>query len=163
VRIGLLSFLIVIFVSCTNGIMNVGIAPFNPLDTETETVVDTASDGADAGDRCGIGGVWYQNLCWFLGEFYESCIDVCTGRGGYDETAASIIGTPDQNGTWAACRDIVRLMGYTGEVAAGYRSEGPGLGCHIWDNGEIWWLYSPDFDPASSISSASMVCGCKAD
>ncbi len=159
--------------SCTNGVMNVGEPSF--FGTETGTATDTDSDtpGDDTAsvdepvstntDTDCKGGVSYENLCWFLGDLDESCMEVCAERGGIDETAASIIGSPEQSGTWTACRDIVRLLGILGEVAAGYRTDGAGLGCHIWDDGEIWWLYSPDFDPGARMPNAQLVCGCKSD
>lgn len=160
-----------VFPACTNGIMNVGEQPL-PTDpaTDTDTTSDQphgteALDAASASDvACGDGGVQYADHCWFLGSGGESCIEVCADRGGFDDATINIVGTPDQGGSWEACRDIIRLMGFDGEVGAGYRveEEGGGVGCHLWD-GELWWLYRPDLTPEARFSSASRICACLTD
>ena len=156
--------------ACTDGVMNVGKEPHSGSDMETATVDTSAfsTDDSSSTDELSTDsdaickeGVAYENLCWFVGNMGEGCVETCTEHGGDDETAASVIGSPEQRGTWTACRDIVRLLGISGEVAAGYRTDGAGLGCHIWDDGEIWWLYSPVYDPNATVANARRVCGCK--
>jgi hypothetical protein len=44
------------------------------------------------------------------------------------------------------------------------RVDGYGLGCHVWDNGDTYWLDNPSFDPDVQLpgnSSFRIACGCE--
>jgi hypothetical protein len=167
----LLVYAAVVPMACTNGIMNVGeqalsTDPAGDNQTELPTDHDSDTDTHDTSTdvpECEDHGVHYADHCWYLGERGESCIDVCEARGGYNEATATIVGSPDQGGSWEACRDIVRLMGFEDEVGAGYRDEGEenGFGCHFWED-VIWWLYRPDLTPEAGFNEAQRICSCHA-
>jgi hypothetical protein len=172
----------VVSTACTSGIMNVGEQaissdPVTSLDSTDQFVeqnsdTDSREQNSDTDSyettstvdvECEDNGLYYTDYCWYLGARGESCIDVCEERGGYNEATAAVVGIPEQGGTWEACRDIVRLLGFEGEVGAGYRDDGDreGFGCHFWE-GDIWWLYRPDLTPEARFPDAERICSCHA-
>ncbi len=111
---------------------------------------------------CTAGGVSLAGGCWYLGGYDQSCLDVCASRGGYSSVTASYLGTPSQGGNLSNCQQVLSALGYSGTVWEGFRSDGLGLGCHRWNDGQSWWLNSPAFDPASKTTggSAQIACAC---
>lgn len=99
------------------------------------------------------------NRCWYLTGTNQSCERFCTDHRGFDPTTANYIGSSAQGGSLENCRAILNALGYSADVAAGSRNEGPGLGCHIWES-NAWWLDRPDFDSSASYSLARIVCAC---
>jgi hypothetical protein len=162
--------------ACTGGIMNVGEPDEKessdtqtgfPRDTETAThpLTPAPDGGAPAtDDSCSDDGVAYASGCWYLGAYGESCDIVCSDKGGYNPLTETVVGTPEQGGSSTACQEIIRKMGFEDEVTTGFRKNSDeGVGCHLWDDGEFWWLYSPEFDPSVCIDAARIVCACLSD
>lgn len=120
--------------------------------------------GADAGttassDAASCSGSLRAGICWYLGPDGSSCQQVCTSHGAVAPGAASHVGTTAQGGSLAECGILLGLLGVTGTPANGTRSDGLGLGCHIYGT-VLWWLSSPAFDATASHASARLVCGC---
>ena len=118
----------------------------------------SASTGG-SGELCS--GNPYMGICWYLAAPGVSCNEMCAAHGGYLPSATKYVGTPAQGGDRSQCAAILQAFGYPGTVQSGTRSDGRGLGCHRFSGTDLWWLSSPDFDPADSYPSAEVVCGCK--
>jgi hypothetical protein len=117
----------------------------------------TAGAGG-AGPRSCAHGSELDGYCWFLGADGVSCNDVCQDYGGY-EAVLSWIGTPVQGGSLERCDQLLTLLTSPGTTASGMRTDGLGLGCHLFYD-ERWWLSDPDFDPATKYSAVRLVCSC---
>jgi hypothetical protein len=152
------------------------------MNTPIDAAIDArVADGGprDAGGRDGsalardagtdamlpvCGGARALELCWYLGNAGASCEQTCSGKGGYDARATALLGTTAQGGNLGACAQVLATLGYTGSVTSGFRSDGIGLGCHLWETDgwwDGWWLVSmPDFDPRANIPVASIACAC---
>ena len=105
------------------------------------------------------------NICWYLAPAGTSCNAQCASHGGYDNNAQSHVGTTEQGGSVADCRAILNALVGPGEVGAATRDDGNGLGCHVWSDGDYYWLEDPSahFDPSVAFPSGSQVriaCGC---
>ena len=111
---------------------------------------------------CGT-GVRLWGICWYLGAAGDSCIDVCSTHGEYVDSVPEYVGTASQAGSLEECAAIFAALGTGGVVSEGYRVDGNGLGCHRWEDGALWWLSTPDFDPADAMDQAEVVCGCTGD
>jgi hypothetical protein len=98
-------------------------------------------------------------MCWYLTAQQVSCQQHCGSHGGYDSRTASYVGSPGQGGSLANCGQLLPPLGYPAMVTEGSRSDGKGLGCHIFGTTN-WWLDNPDFSPSASIASAKIVCAC---
>lgn len=99
--------------------------------------------------------------CWYLGAANTSCNQLCSTHGGFDTNANSYVGSSSQGGSLANCQRVLSALGASGTAASGRRPGGPGLGCHIWSDGQPWWLTSPDATPDVAIPEARIACGCK--
>jgi hypothetical protein len=120
------------------------------------------SGGADAGGvETGVAcaGPSRGGICWYLGPQGSSCQQVCASHGQLAPGAVSHVGTPSQGGSLAECGILLGLLGIGGTPTNGARSDGLGLGCHVY-NAVPWWLSSPNFSASSALASASLVCGC---
>ena len=120
--------------------------------------------GADAGttassDAASCSGPLRGGICWYLGPDGSSCQQVCTSHGTVATGAASHVGTTAQGGSLAECGILLGLLGVTGTPANGTRSDGLGLGCHVY-NSALWWLSAPAFDATASHASSRLACGC---
>jgi hypothetical protein len=116
----------------------------------------------DAGNAIDCGGALQFNLCWYLAAADTSCTNECTNKGGVDSRAPNYIGTPAQGGSTAECEQVLTALGRPGPVAAGTQEDG--LGCHLWNNGDRWWLQSPAFSANASTpngTGARIVCACQ--
>jgi hypothetical protein len=119
--------------------------------------------GADAGagGRTGsCAGPTRGGICWYLGGQGSSCQQVCAIHGQPAPEAATHVGTASQGGSLAECKILFGLLGVGGAPANGTRSDGVGLGCHVYENSALWWLTSPNFSVSASHASAKLVCGC---
>jgi hypothetical protein len=96
--------------------------------------------------------------CWFLGATGISCNDVCQDYGGYD-AALSWVGTTQQGGSAERCDQLLTMLTSPGTTTKGRRSDGRGLGCHLYYDVR-WWLNDPDFDPAAKWMNSRIVCSC---
>jgi hypothetical protein len=130
-------------------------------DTDTDAGADSDTD-TDADTDCG-GGAPLWGICWYLGGAGQSCLDVCALHGGYVSEVPEYVGIASQGGSLAECGEIFAALGYADVVIEGARSDGLGLGCHRWEDGVLWWLNFPAFDPADSVSAAELACGCVGD
>ena len=108
----------------------------------------------------GCSGVLYSGICWYLGPQGSSCEQVCAGHGQPASDAATHVGTGAQGGSLAECGHIFGLLGITGTPTQGTRSDGLGLGCHVYQGTNLWWLSSPNFSATASQASSKLVCGC---
>jgi hypothetical protein len=118
------------------------------------------SQAGAAGSTSACAGAAYQSVCWYLGALEESCDVVCSSHGGVDADGAALVGTAAQGGSVEDCRAILGLLGVELTVKSGARTDGRGVGCHIW-SGEAWWLRSPDFSSTASSDKAQVACGCE--
>jgi hypothetical protein len=98
-------------------------------------------------------------ICWYLGSAGSSCQQVCASHGQPAPGAATHVGTASQGGSLSECTTLLGLLGASGAPASGTRSDGLGLGCHIY-NAAPWWLSAPNFSVSASHASAKLVCGC---
>ncbi len=110
----------------------------------------------------GCEGVTHRGACWYLGELGQSCDEVCEEHGGYSERTASSVGTEAQGGSVETCATVLDVLGWPGEVESGSRSDGQGLGCHVFGTDlALWWLRSPDLDAAALHEKAMRACICE--
>jgi len=72
---------------------------------------------------------------------------------------ANYVGTTAQGGSMLECTAILLGLGVLQIPSSGTRTNGSGLGCHLYD-GAPWWLNSPAFSESASDPSARIVCGC---
>jgi hypothetical protein len=125
---------------------------------------DAASSAVDAGADAMLpacAGKRALDLCWYLGAPGASCKQACSDKGGFDTRSIAKLGSAAQGGNLRACTRVLSALGYSGNVTPGYRSDGIGLGCHIWEQRDGWWLDTmPDFNPTASVSIASIACAC---
>ena len=125
---------------------------------------DAAISAQDAGPDAMLpacAGKRVLDLCWYLGAQGASCDQTCRDKGGFDARSIKRVGTSGQGGSLRACTQVLATLGYSGNVTPGYRDDGVGLGCHIWEERDLWWLDTmPDFNPAASISIATIACAC---
>ncbi|MBW2263321.1 MAG: hypothetical protein JRG91_15245 [Deltaproteobacteria bacterium] len=127
------------------------------VDIAPDAEEDTATDPTP---ECGTHGALMWGICWYLGSPGQDCYEVCGPHGGYHEDTPEYVGTPSQGGSIEECGAILDALGYSGTVSDGYRDDGRGLGCHRWNDGALWWLHTPDFDPGDSMDPSQAVCGC---
>jgi len=123
---------------------------------------DTASVevGMDVGtDTATCSGVPHAGICWYLGPQGNSCQQVCTSHGIPAPNAASHVGTAAQGGSNAECKVLLGLLGISGTPDDGTRTDGLGLGCHLY-SATPWWLKSPNFAASASQVNSRLVCGC---
>jgi hypothetical protein len=104
-------------------------------------------------------GVADSGICWYLGRAGDSCANACANHGGTASQAASHIGTSAQGGSLTECARLLSLLGIRASVAEGTRSDGLGLGCHLFGS-DRWWLTSPAYTDTSRDAVAQIVCGC---
>lgn len=128
---------------------------------------DGGADGAGPASDAGLeamlpacGGARVRDLCWYLGNAGASCQQTCSNKGGYDVRTTALVGTTTQGGSLSACAQVLSALGYRGSVTAGLRSDGVGLGCHLWGS-DGWWLQTmPELSRTASIPVASIACAC---
>ena len=118
-----------------------------------------ASTGGTSSRASACAGVSYQGLCWYLGPTGSSCQQFCSSHGQVASTMANYVGTTAQGGSMLECTAILLGLGVLQIPSSGTRTNGSGLGCHLYD-GAPWWLNSPAFSESASDPSARIVCGC---
>ena len=70
---------------------------------------------------------------------------------------------PGSQNMWvrrSKCQALFNALGYTGIVQPGHRDDGKGIGCHRYDDGNLWWLDYPDFVVSHNTVSSQIVCAC---
>jgi hypothetical protein len=116
----------------------------------------------DAGSPARCGGAEQFELCWYLAAADTSCNSECMDKGGFDSRALGYIGTPGQGGSLSECTQVLDALGRPGMVAEA--TQQIGLGCHVWNNGDLWWLQSPAFSVNAATpegTGARIVCACQ--
>jgi hypothetical protein len=124
--------------------------------------------GASSGGTMGTGGsssggcagVLDSEICWYYGAIGESCATTCATHGGPSPQAASHVGIASQGGSLTECTRLLGLLGMTGTVNSGTRSDGQGVGCHVFTGPAYWWLSSPAYSDTARLSNVRIVCGC---
>lgn len=117
---------------------------------------DAAS--VETGNACS--GTGHAGVCWYLGSAGSTCQQVCASHGQPSTSAAAQVGSTKQGGSVARCGTLLRLLGISGTPTSATRTDGLGFGCHIFDDGTLWWLTSPDFKVTAGRSGVRLVCGC---
>jgi hypothetical protein len=112
-------------------------------------------DGPDR--RCE--GVDDSSICWYLGREGESCASTCASHGGCSPQAASHVGVTSQGGSSRECSRLFGLLGMSGPMLSGTRSDGMGLGCVLAEGLHIW-LSSPPYSDTAQAAKIQLVCGC---
>jgi hypothetical protein len=124
-----------------------------------------ADGGCTEGCETVCAGTRAFGLCWYLGAPGVSCSQACAARGGFDTRAIHYVGTTSQGGSQAACTQILTALGQPGPVIAAIRTDGSGLGCHVWSDGTRFWLDDPGplFKPTATAPGnlpVEIACGC---
>jgi hypothetical protein len=142
------------------------------MDASQDAAMDASQDAAmDASQDAGVdasmpacGGERVFGLCWYLAQANTSCNQECSNKGGFDTRAVPYVGTADQGGSIEECAEILTALGKPKAVVAAKRSDGNGLGCHVWSNGtDTYWLVDPPFSPSAAVPSGTAVriaCAC---
>ena len=75
-------------------------------------VPDFDNDGDGTADCHSCSGAQYDGHCWYLGEFGESCEEVCLthGHGAYSAQTATYMRTDTQGGGLKTCQDILDAL-----------------------------------------------------
>ena len=116
-------------------------------------------DAGAGGSTESCSGAARGGICWYLGAPGSSCQQVCASHGQPAPEAASHVGTTSQGGSLTECGALLGLLGVNGAPTSGTRSDGIGLGCHVY-SAVPWWLSAPNFSVSASHASAQLVCGC---
>lgn len=125
----------------------------------SDASTDAVPDAGTSPERICAAGKQLGGYCWLLGTVSQSCNTLCAAHGGY-EPSLSWIGTTAQGGTLARCDALLTLLqGVEANTTAGRRTDGRGVGCHVFE-GRRWWLTEPDFSPSASHWKAQIVCSC---
>jgi hypothetical protein len=125
------------------------------------TVADAGTD-ASAADASlpACAGARVRSLCWYFGSLNNSCLQVCSSRGGYDSRMVGLVGTTTQGGKVEVCNEVLAALGLNGTATAARRTDDKGYGCHQW-GADLWWIDSaPDFRPDVAGTSARVACAC---
>lgn len=133
-------------------------------DAGTDASQDAAMDAAVDASMPACGGERVFGLCWYLAKASTSCNQECSSKGGFDTRALQYVGTPNQGGSLDECTEILTALGHPATVIAAMRSDGQGLGCHVWGStNDNYWLVSPPFSPSIAAPSGTAVriaCSC---
>jgi hypothetical protein len=120
------------------------------------------ADAPDANKPSPCSGQSTFGLCWHLASEDTSCNDECANKGGFDSRALGYIGIAAQGGSQVECMQIFQALGQSGSVVVATRQDS-GLGCHLWNDGTLYWLQQPAFTPDSAAprgTRARIVCAC---
>ena len=148
-----------------------GTSSTSPPDAGTGGDIGAPADASAGIDKSTVAtlceGLLHAGICWYLGPEGSSCQQVCASHGESAPDAASHVGTAAQGGSLAECTAILGLLGVNGAPTSATRSDGLGLGCHVYRSGILllqtsksYWLTSPDFSATASQSSSTLACGC---
>jgi hypothetical protein len=121
----------------------------------------TGSGGAGGGAGA-CSGPNHGGVCWYLGALGSSCRQVCASHGDVAPDLATYVGTSSQGGSADKCALLLGLLGLSPNPTSGSRSDGLGLGCHVYQSQppSLWWLTSPNFSVTASYTTVRVVCGC---
>ena len=125
------------------------------------TAGSSAQGGSGAEGGAGnCQGASYGDVCWYLAAVGVSCNSQCSTHGDNAASAASFVGIPAQGGSLAKCAGILGAIGGNPVPGEATRSDGRGVGCHVY-NGKGYWLSSPTYSPSATASNTRVVCGCQ--
>jgi hypothetical protein len=125
---------------------------------------DAGSVAPGAADDAGLGceGAELFGVCWYLGALGATCVQACQNHGGPSDEAALHVGTPAQGGSRGDCGAILVALGEAAPPDEATRSDGRGLGCHVFGLTRApFWLSSPSHDPSDAFAAARIACGCR--
>jgi hypothetical protein len=161
-------------VSGNGGISGSGGTIPGPADVRADVPEDkpAGSDGSDGSDSAdgpekadvsdtpaACSGVADSHICWYLGRSGDSCATTCATHGGTAAQAASHVGNASQGGSADECARLFGLLGATGSVLTGTRSDGQGLGCCALPGMHVY-LTSPPYSDSAKYGGIQVVCGC---
>jgi hypothetical protein len=125
--------------------------------------IDLPQDGPDRTDAVDMAascaGVADSQICWYLGKSGDSCAMTCASHGGTAARAASHIGVASQGGSPEECGRLFGLLGVSGPVVSGTRSDAVGVGCFTLLGLHVY-LTAPPYADSARYSGAQIVCGC---
>jgi hypothetical protein len=133
-----------------------GTGGFSPSTGGASTGGTTGTGGSSPG----CAGILDSGICWYYGGLSASCATTCATHGGSSPQAPSHVGIASQGGSLSECTRLLGLLGMTGTVNSGTRSDGQGVGCHVFSGAAFWWLSSPAYSETASLSNVRIVCGC---
>lgn len=124
--------------------------------TTDDSTTDDSSGASGSTQPCG--GAWSAGFCWYYGDLYESCTDVCSTHGGYDQA-----GTRDYVGSGAPddtrCGEIMPLVGVNRPVATVISSSGHG--CYWFeDDDTVHWERGGPTQAGSRSINVRRLCAC---
>ena len=118
----------------------------------------------DASPLLSCAGTAVLGLCWHLGGYGASCDQTCdAGHGGFDSRTIYYTGEPREGGSLANCQTVLFALGVTTAPMGGYRPDGLGLGCHVFNSGASYWIddrQDGPFDSGDSYFAARRACAC---
>jgi hypothetical protein len=120
----------------------------------------TGGTGTGGSSPGGCAGMLDSGICWYYGALGASCATTCATHGGSSPQTPSHVGIASQGGSVAECTRLLGLLGITGTVNSGTRSDGQGVGCHVFPAAQSWWLSSPAYSETASLTNVRIVCGC---
>jgi hypothetical protein len=128
-----------------------------PTSTDAGLVIVDAGVDTGVTVTC-LAGRQLGGFCWFLGAPNQSCERACAAHGGFVPSLA-YVGSRAQGGSLIRCDAVLTLLTAEGVTQSGYREDGRGVGCHLFD-GSRWWLSSPSFSPTAYYLSTQQACSC---
>ena len=157
--------------SASGGVAGGGVAGIVATGGQAGATSGGAASGGKSGTDAGVAeagaggstgscaGPARGGICWYLGPLGSSCQQVCASHGQPAPEAATHVGTASQGGSLSECEILLGLLGVNSTPGNGTRSDGLGLGCHVY-NTAPWWLRAPNFSVTANHASAKLVCGC---
>jgi len=122
------------------------------------------SMGSGGSVAAGCAGEKLGGVCWYLSDLNQSCSQACANHGGVASSATSYVGVDSQGGSLLKCSLVLALLGVREAPNEGNRTDGVGLGCHVFPQAtrgeQSFWLSSPEFSPTARLRNASIACGC---
>jgi hypothetical protein len=128
-----------------------------PISPDAGPVIVDAGVDTGVAFAC-LAGRELGGFCWFLGALNQSCEGVCAAHGGFVPSLA-YVGSRAQGGSLSRCDAVLTLLTTEGVTQSGYREDGRGVGCHLFDGGR-WWLSSPSFSATAYYLSTQQACSC---
>jgi hypothetical protein len=143
----------------TMPLIDAGVVQLDAATPPTDAGLVIVDAGMDTGvtSAC-LAGRELGGFCWFLGAVDQSCETVCAAHGGFVPSLA-YVGSRAQGGARSRCDAVLTLLTAEGTTQAGYREDGRGVGCHIFE-GNRWWLTSPSFSATAYHWKAQQACSC---
>ena len=154
--------------------------PLGDTDSNGNHDTDSMDTGSDNDSDSSLyecqGGVRFSDICFYMSEEYNvNCLELCEGKGGYNERTPLYIGKIEEGGSRDNCEEIVRsiveLSGFSRDYVEQYIAVqqvplsgfGVGLGCYF--HRSFGYCYGGDvaFDETHKTNLVLRVCGCGPD